>query len=34
VQWNPNLSIYLDYDGVLNDAYQSEDITGGLNISF
>jgi autotransporter-associated beta strand protein len=34
VQWNERMSGYLNYDAQVNDAYQSNSITGGVNISF
>jgi outer membrane autotransporter protein len=34
VQWSPAVSWNLRYDGILNGPYQSNDITGGLNIIF
>ena len=34
VQWNPAVSWYLRYDGILNGPYQSEDVSGGVSIRF
>ena len=34
VQWSERITAYLNYDVRVNTAYQSQNITGGMNISF
>jgi autotransporter-associated beta strand protein len=34
VVWSPRVSVFLSYDGVVGDAYQSQSVTSGVEISF